>query len=367
MKNICFITGTRAEYGLMKELMLKFKNNNNFNLQIIATGSHLSKIHGETYHDILYDGFEINKLVDMKLNDDTELGILKSMSIELSEISNALSDLKPNIVIVLGDRYEILIACISCLILKIDVAHIAGGDITEGVFDNKIRNAISQIAKYHFTTNIYSQNNLIKMGINEKFIYNYGNPGLDYLINYIPIEKESVFIKYNVPKDKDLIIIIYHPVTLENNEDIDINEILESVKTFREKYFIIIGPNSDTNYKVIIEKINNYKKKFNNLSLLMSVPREDFLSIVYYSKIFMGNSSAGLYEIPFLNVPVINLGNRQKNRVCPEGIVHIDCKKELLIESIIKILSRNTQIVYQNPYFYTNINENIYNQLLSLL
>lgn len=323
MRKILFITSTRADYGLLKSLMYEVQFCEYFQLQVLVTGSHLSENHGHTIDEIIKDGFIANFKIKMNLTKDKPCDIVKAMGNELIQFASAYDVLKPDMIVVLGDRYEILIAVQAANIYTIPVSHFCGGDISEGSYDNNTRHAITKLSHLHFATNKYSVKRIIQMGENPKNVFNYGNPGLELLVDFKATDEDKLEKILNAKLKLRNIVVVYHPDTLNYNGS-DINELVSAIEHFANNSNIyLLRSNCDNNNNIIHEKFNRLAEH-KNIYYYNSLERIHFLSLVYYSDIFVGNSSSGIYEIPFLNKYVINIGNRQGGRL--KSNLVIDCK-----------------------------------------
>jgi len=305
--NICFITSTRADYGLLKPLIKEIDNHKDYRYSIVATGTHMSPKFGNTYIEIEED-FNIDKKIEINIDSDTNTSICKTMGLCQILISDALNEInnkdKIKLVVLLGDRFEILAISQVCLILGLKTCHLAGGDVTLGALDDKFRNAITQLSTYHLPTCEESKNNLIKMSILESKIKILGNPGLEIFLDYKPVlSKEEIENKFNV---KDYMLIVFHPETNNKNTEY-INHFFNGINKSKFQK-VIIQSNCDPGYQEIIK---NYRKEY---VLINNLKRDEYLSLAYHSKYYVGNSSSGIYELPYLNIPIINVGDRQKGR-----------------------------------------------------
>ena len=325
MKNICFITTTRADYGLLKPLMLLIRDSEDFKLTLFVTGTHLSSKFGDSYKEIEKD-FKITKKIDSNFDSDSSVATCKTMGLLQILFSESISEqnaIDPiDMVVILGDRFEVLAITQVCFIQRLKLCHISGGDVTEGAIDNAFRNSISQMSNYHLVTCEKSKDNLLQMGIRRENIEILGNPGLEELSEFKPsISADRLFEKYDLIDKFEgtankYILILFHPETLRDDSEY-INKFFSSVKKSKFKK-VIIKPNCDPKYEKIIDQIDNSFIIINNL------PRYDFLSLAYYCNYYIGNSSSGLYELPFLRIPIINVGNRQKGRIASMNVINVD-------------------------------------------
>lgn len=362
MKNICIITGSRAEYGLLKGIMNTIKEDKLFNLILFVTGSHLEEKYGLTYKNIENDGFTINEKIKMNLESDDPNGILQSMSIELSTLSECLSKYNIDLFILLGDRYEILIASQVALIYNIPIAHLCGGDTTKGAYDEKIRNSISKLSSFHFVTSKMAYSKLIKLGENKKNIFIVGNPGLYDIINFNSMSSLNLYSSLSIKKKKYLILIAYHSETLLNrnqnikNMNIFINSLL-LIKNFKETNFVFISSNADNFNSFIFDKIKKLTNKYNNIYNFVSLDRHMYLNIIYHCNLFIGNSSSGIYEVPLFKKFTLNIGDRQKGRETGNSVINLDYNQKRItyvIDDIIQIKREIKHITYPYPVLNTS-------------
>lgn len=353
VKNVCVITGSRAEYGLLKNILFRIKDSKILNLQLIVTGMHTSEKYGNTYLEIINDGFNIDYLIRMQLESDTPENIIKECGNELIQFSHAFSNLKPDLMVILGDRYEIFVAAFCSLIFRIPIAHICGGDITKYAYDDNLRHAISKLSSLHFVTHESSKIRLMQMGEDKKNIFNFGNPGLEDLYNFKSLSKKNLEDKMNIKFKKYNFLIIYHPTTLLGNENYEILQLVTLITELLEEgnhSLFIILPNSDNNNNIIFSHFQNIEVSYKNCYLFKSLERNIYLSMALQMDLYIGNSSSGIYELPILKIPVINIGRRQEGRLKANNI--IDCPVEYSeiknkIEMALKINKNDIQPIYQ--------------------
>ncbi len=342
MKNkrkICVITGTRAEFGLMYWIMKEIKDDPDCILQIICTGMHLSPEFGLTHNEIIKSGFRISKNVEIILSSDTSIGISKSIGLGLISFSEALDELKPDICLILGDRYEIFAACSSAMISRVPIAHIHGGEATEGLIDEAIRHSITKMSHLHFVSNKLYKKRVIQLGEQPKNVFNFGTPGLDNIYNLNLLSKKKFEKSINFKLSKLNFLVTYHPVTLEENTSKkQFNEILKALNHFKNAKIIFTLPNSDTFGRVVIDLINNYvQNNKSNCISFKSLGQLRYLSALKYVSAVIGNSSSGIIEVPSFKIPTINIGDRQKGRLKSDSI--IDCKP--ISDNIIKSIKKS--------------------------
>jgi len=357
MKNICVITGSRAEYGLLRGLINEIKNDTILKLLLFVTGTHLEEKYGNTIKEIELDHFIINEKIHMDLCGDSPKEILISMSNEMKSMAEVFAKYNIDMLIILGDRYEILVAAQVALIYNIPIAHLCGGDVTEGAYDDAIRNSISKMAKYHFVTCESSKTNLINMNIQNDKIFLVGNPGLYDILNFKPINKEIFFKQMKINKHNKNILVVYHPETLlsknKNNENIELLiSALLSFRNFETTNIIFIETNADNYNSYISNAICKFKDSNDNVYSFTSVKRNDYFNLIYYSDLFVGNSSSGIYEVPLFKKNTLNIGNRQGGRACGKSVKHLNYCPNQIINEIENALGDKEEINFLENYPY---------------
>ena len=334
-RKICVVTGTRAEYGLLQNLMQLIQNHESAELQLIVTGTHLVQEYGYTMDQIVNDGFFVNKKIEILLANDSSVAISKSMALAQIGYAEAFEELNPDIIVLLGDRYELLPAVSAALIARIAVAHIHGGEITEGAIDDSIRHAITKMSHIHFTSTENYKNRLIQMGENPSKVYHVGAPGLDQIDNlrFLNVEELSNSIGFSL--DKPFGVMTYHPVTLSKDSGLGaLDELLSAIDLFPELLFIITYPNSDTFGHIIIDRWQEFSSSRTNVFLVSSLGSLRYLSAVKNAKFIIGNSSSAISEAPSLHTPSINIGDRQKGRIAADSVIHCGENKDEIIDAI---------------------------------
>ena len=357
MTNICVITGSRAEYGLLRGLMNEIKNDNILNLLLFVTGTHLEEKYGNTVKEIELDKFIINEKIHMDISGDSPKNILTSMSNEMRTMGEVFAKYNIDMLIILGDRYEILVAAQVALIYNIPIAHLCGGDVTEGAYDDAIRNAITKMAKYHFVTCESSKQNLISMNVAPNNIFLVGNPGLYDILNFEPKDKDFFFEHMKINKRNKNILVVYHPETLlsknKNNENIDILfSTLLNIPDFERTNIIFIKTNADNYSSYIHEEIQRLKNLYVNVYSFKSLKRNDYFNLIYYCDIFLGNSSSGIYEVPLFKKITLNIGNRQCGRACGKSVKHLNYCPNQIINEIETALGNKGEVNFMKDYPY---------------
>lgn len=338
MKKILVVTGTRAEYGLLYWTMKEIQNDKDLQLQLVVTGNHLVKDYGYTVDQIKRDGFIIDEEIDMIINSEQKSSIVKSMGIEMIQIAQCLDRLKPDILLILGDRYETFIAATCAMMMNIPIAHMNGGESTEGLVDEQIRHAITKMAHIHFAGAEYYKDRIIKMGEEPWRVHNVGQAGIENFKKLKLLDKEKLKSELNINLDKKTFLITYHPVTLDiESLDQQVDNLLKSISEFDANY-IFTYPNSDFGSKVIIEKVMEFVKESSNANIFYSLGQRKYLSLLKYADVMIGNSSSGIIESSIFKIPVVNIGDRQKGRIKNKNIIDTGYSKEEIYNGIYKAL-----------------------------
>lgn len=328
-RRIAVVTGTRAEYGLLYWLMKGLQQDADFDFKLIVTGAHLSPAHGLTYRDIEHDGFHIDWKVDMLLASGTASGVTRSLGLATVEFADALEHLSPDLLVVLGDRYEILAAAQAALIARIPVAHIAGGDTTEGAFDEAIRHSISKMAHLHFVTNDASGRRVRQLGEDPAHIYNVGSPGIDQIRRTTLLTRDELQRTLGFTFQKKNLLITYHPETLAVG---DTGEAFEELLRALDKLddadmgMIFTMPNADPGNHAVRAKIQEFVLKHPCARAFDSLGPQKYLSVMNQVDVVVGNSSSGILETPTFKKPTVNVGDRQKGRQQAASVINCPAK-----------------------------------------
>lgn len=371
MRKICVVTGTRAEYGLLSRLMRMIAESMETELQIIATNMHLSPTYGNTYREIEADGFFISKKIPIldESRDDAN-STVNSMAKALSGFAEAYDELTPDLILLLGDRYEILAAATAALIYRIPIAHIHGGEITEGAYDDAIRHAITKMSHLHFTSTEAYRKRVIQLGESPDRVFNVGSLGVENIKKMDLMSKKEIEDSIHYKLDKFTILVTYHPVTLSDSTALhDITEFLEALNQRKDIRIIFTMPNSDTGGKVIIEEINKFVAKNTQRScVFQSLGVMRYLSIMQYIGAVVGNSSSGIIEVPSFGIPTLNIGDRQKGRISCGSI--INCKTDMAsiqlgLEEVFSEECKEIAKNVSNPYERANTALSIFNIISS--
>lgn len=355
MRKIGIITGTRAEYGLLNPLIDKVHKSRDLELQLLVTGMHLSPEFGLTYQEIERDGYPITAKIEMLLSSDTPVGITKSMGIALLGFADCFAANSPDIVIALGDRYETLMAASAAMIAQIPIAHIHGGERTEGAVDEAIRHSISKMSQLHFTSTEEYRKRVIQLGENPARVYNVGALGVENVKTVKLLEKESLEKELEFKFTDFTIMVTYHPVTLENlTAGKQFGNLLDVIEKHKEISVIFTKANSDTDGRIINEMIDDYVKSHGErCRAYTSLGQLKYLSSLRFCAAVAGNSSSGIIEVPSFGIPTINIGDRQKGRVCADSVIHCGNGVEEIERALNQALSvefRNEIKNVKNPY-----------------
>jgi len=353
-RKICVVTGTRAEYGLLYWLMKEIDADKDLELQIIVTGMHLAEEFGNTYQQIEKDGFAIDKKVDISLSSDTELAISKSMGLGMNGFSDAFNKLQPDLCVVLGDRFEIFSAVSAAMIARIPLAHLHGGEVTEGAFDESIRHSITKMSHLHFTATNEYRNRVIQLGEQPDRVFNVGGLGIDN-INKLRLLSKSGFEKViDFKLGEKNILVTFHPVTLENHtSEVQFQALLDSISELKDTKIIFTKANSDTGGRVINCMIDSYVLVNDNSVAFTSMGQLNYLSALQFVDVVVGNSSSGLLEAPSFNIATIDIGDRQKGRIKAESVISCLPEKKNIDNALKKIYSQHFKEVVKNvknPY-----------------
>ena len=343
MKKVCIITAARSEYGLLKWVIDGVYHDNELQLQLVVTGAHLSKKHGYTVQFIEEDGYPITARVDMQLNSEDKTDIIRSMGHCSIGMSDTLANLNPDLVVVLGDRYELLPIVSAALVMGIPVAHISGGDVTEGAIDNEVRNAVSMMSTLHFPGVESSAENLSRMTGNNRNIFTVGEPGLESFLRYDLMSREELAESLGLDVNNRWCLVTLHPETkIGVEENVAMAESLFKVMQSTEGIqYVISKANADFGGSQINhfweEAVKKDKKRF---LLFSSLGQRRYLSFMRQAAGIIGNSSSGIVEAPFLGIPVVNIGNRQKGRHLCKNVIQSGCSLEDIQSAISKMLKQ---------------------------
>lgn len=336
MKRVCVVTGTRAEYGLLYWTMKQMQNSSDFDLQICVTGMHLAPEFGLTYSQIEADGFFINEKIEVLLSSDTAIGVSKSIGLGMIGFSEAFQRLKPEIILLLGDRFEIFSAAAAAMVSRIPIAHCHGGEATEGLIDESIRHSVTKMSHLHFTSTEEYRNRVIQLGEHPDRVFNVGALGIENINRLKLLSRSETEASINFKLAKKNILITFHPVTLEHaTSEEQFSELLGALDSIENTNIIFTKPNADTDGRVLISMIDEYVAKNTDKSIsFISLGQLRYLSLLQFVDVVVGNSSSGLIEVPSFKIPTINIGDRQRGRLKSASVIDCDPNKTSIIEAL---------------------------------
>lgn len=370
-RKIAVITGTRAEYGLLYWVLKGLKNHPSIDLQLLVTGMHLSPEFGLTYKTIEKDGFVIDDKIEMLLSSDTSVGISKSMGLAQMSFAESFERLQPDLILVLGDRFEIFAAVSAAMMARIPVAHIHGGETSEGVVDESIRHSITKMSHYHFVATDTFSKRVIQLGEHPDRVFNFGSPGLDNIeqLDLLRADELKNIIGFNW--EDNLAVVTFHPVTLETETaEVQMQELLEALEAHNDLQVIFTLPNADTDGRIIIDLIHEFVASHKERCIAFtSMGQLRYLSALNCASVVIGNSSSGLIEVPSFKIPTINIGDRQKGRIKADSVIDCQPDRNSISEAIRK--SRNPEFLktlaaIENPYGGPGASQKIVDRLTTL-
>ncbi len=369
MKRILFISSSRADYGLLRNIIFETKNNKKTKVYVLVTGSHLSKEFGNTIKEIEKDGLKKNiiKMRVLKKN-FFENDISKYISQTIKSTSSTLEKIKPEKVVILGDRYELLGCAIASMSHRIPIVHIHGGEVTTGAVDDSIRHSITKLSHLHFPIHEEYKKRLIQLGENPKTIFNYGGLGAHSIQNTKFKSKSDLEHELKIKLDKAIFLITYHPTTLEKNESYyQVSNLISALDKFKNVIKIFTSPNFDHENKIIKNKILNFTRKNKNTFFYSSLGHLNYVSMMKISSVVIGNSSSGVLEAPSLGIPTVNIGNRQKGRIISNNVINSEYKKNDIIKNIKKALTFDKKKLLKigSPFYKKDTPKNIAKKIIS--
>lgn len=370
MYKICVVTATRAEYGVLKNTLKEINESSDLELCLLVTGMHLSNKYGHTIDEIEQDGFEIEEEIDI-LESGTEQQVIKTMSNALVKFGDAFKRLNPDMLVVVGDRYEILAVCETAMILKIPIAHISGGEVTEGAVDDTIRHCITKMSCLHFPACEIYRKRIIQMGEQPDTVFNYGDVGVENIYNMKYMDKSELESYIQLDLSKKYACVTFHPTTLDiEPPERQIEEVLMALSSFQDIQFIFTGANADAGGEIINHKIEHYVSEHKNCKYFASLGIQRYLSLLKDSLMIIGNSSSGIIEAPCFGIPTVNIGVRQKGRLQAAGIINCSVDHNEIIEAIKYAKSpQGREKAYKavNPYGRGNTSKQIVKEIKSFL
>ncbi len=367
VRKICIVTGSRSEYGLLFWLLKAIKADPAFQLQLIATASHLSHEFGLTYKRILEDGFHIDEKIELLLSSDTAVGITKSIGLGVIGFADAYSRLKPDLVILLGDRFETLAAAQAAFIAKIPIAHIHGGELSEGAYDDGIRHSVTKMSHLHFVASNEYRQRVIQLGEDPSRVFHVGAMVLDSIQHLELLDKQTLESLLNIQFRQSNFVITFHPETLsERSPKEDLNELLLALSHIENATFIFTKGNPDSDGRIINDIIDEFCRNNKNAKAFIELGHRNYLSLLNIVDMAIGNSSSGIIEVPYFKIPTVNIGDRQKGRIRSDSIIDCAATRQSIASAIHQGLSQDFQSKIKSmslPYGEGNIAQKIVNIL----
>ena len=367
-KKILIFTGSRADYSLLKPLIKIAKKDKKIKLSIAASSLHFSKLFGFTYKEILKDKNKINYINSTKVKETSFEEVINYCGKSMMDFSNILKKSRPDIVVLLGDRYEVFSFCIAAFFLNIPIAHIHGGELTEAAFDDALRHSITKLSNYHFASHKDYKKRIIQLGEKPKNVFNVGAPGIENIIKQTFISKKKLFQKYKIPLGFKKALVTFHPETKSSiTIKKQINTLLTALFSIKNIFYIFSYSNADPYGKYFIKKIISFDNKFKQSILFKSMGSKIYHSFIKNSDLVIGNSSSGIIEVPSLKVQTLNIGNRQKGRIYGKSVVHCNNNKADIVRNINKILVNKKKIDFTNPYYKKGTSKKIFLEIKKIL
>lgn len=355
MKKICIVTGTRAEYGLLKPVIDKVHQSDELELQLVVTGMHLSAEFGLTYREIEEDGYPITAKIEMLLSSDTAVGVTKSMGVALLGFADYFETYRPDIVVILGDRYEVFMAASAAMVARIPIAHIHGGELTGGAIDESIRHSITKMSHLHFTSTERYRQRVIQLGERPQTVYHVGALGIENARTVQLLSKEALEKAIDFRFTGSTIMVTYHPVTLEKmTSEGQFRNLLDVIDKHKEFSVIFTKANSDTDGRIINAMIDDFvKENEDRCRAYASLGQLKYLSALQFCTAVAGNSSSGIIEAPSFGIPTVNIGDRQKGRICADSVLNCGYGAKEIEDALLQALSpefRQVAAKTKNPY-----------------
>lgn len=354
MNRICIVTASRAEYGIMKNLIQKFQSNSFFDVKVVVTGTHLSQMYGLTYREIEQDGIEIDEKIDILSSEDTHIGVTETMANCMKKFSKYFSEKRPDFLLVLGDRYEIMAVCIAAMITNVAIAHIHGGETTEGAIDECIRHSITKMSYLHFTSTEVYRRRVIQLGETPNRVYCVGSLGVENVLCQRLLSQSELSMQLDFDLMMPYAIVTYHPTTLGEKEmDETVRELLAALDRIPQLNYIISKANADVGGSKINALIEDYGTKHSNIKVFSSLGMLRYLSALKYAELVIGNSSSGIIEAPSFHIPTVNIGTRQRGRLQAQSVINVSENRQEIVEGIVKAMDMKRSGLLNdilNPY-----------------
>lgn len=353
-RKICVVTGSRAEYGLLRWVMQGIRETPGMELQVVTTGMHLAPEFGSTWREIENDGFRIDYKVEMLLNSDTATAVTKSIGLGVIGFAEALQQLRPDLMVLLGDRFEILSAAAAATVARIPIAHLHGGESTEGAFDESIRHSITKMSQLHFVATGEYRKRVIQLGEHPDRVFMVGGLGIDAIKRLKLLDRAELENALGFQFGAKNLLVTFHPVTLENSTSAQqMRELLAALHALRDTRLIFTMPNADTGSRALVELVEEFVAEHSNASCYASLGQLRYLSCIRHVDGVVGNSSSGLTEVPSFRKGTVNIGDRQRGRVKAESVLDCAPERQAIAAALEQIYTPGFQArvaVTRNPY-----------------
>lgn len=335
MKKVAVVTATRAEYGILRPLIFRLRKEREFQLQVIVTGTHLSEKYGDTQEEIENDGVEVFRRIPILKDGNTPYDISLTMANALQGFALYFKEEKPDMVVVLGDRTEILGVCTAAMNERVPIAHLHGGEVTEGAVDDCVRHAITKMSYLHFPATEVYRKRIIQLGEEPERVFNVGALGVENILHVPLLSYQEICEQIGIPKGEDYAVMTFHPVTLENETAREqTEELLRAIEQEKNRFYLITMANADAGGDIVNDMLRRFAAKMKNVKLVASLGMIRYLSAVKYSRFVLGNSSSGIIEAPALGIPTVNIGDRQKGRLMADTIISCAPKEEDIVAAM---------------------------------
>lgn len=337
MKKIAIVTATRAEYGILRPLIMKIRDDEELELQLLVTGTHLVEKFGYTKNEIDKDGIPVFKCIPILEDGNTEYDISLTMANALSGFAEYFRDEQPDLLVILGDRTEILGICAAAMNARVPIAHLHGGEITEGAVDDSVRHAVSKMSYLHFPANEIYRKRIIQMGEEPKRVFNVGALGVENILKMPLLTKQEVCSQVGIPQNKKYVIVTFHPVTLEGSRiEEQVDALMQAMEQNSEYFYLITKANADAGGDKVNQMLEVFASRHENIRLVASLGVVKYLSSLKYAEFTLGNSSSGVIEAPVFGIPTVNIGDRQRGRLMADTVISCGTSKSDICEAINK-------------------------------
>lgn len=349
MKKIAIVTATRAEYGILRPLIEELGKEKEFEVQLLVTGTHLSEKHGATQKEILEDGSNIYRKIPILESGNEPRDVSFTMANAIREFAVYFAEEKPDILIILGDRTEMLGICCAAMNERIPIAHLHGGELTEGAVDDCVRHAITKMSYLHFPATEIYRKRIIQMGEQPERVHAVGALGVENILKTKLLTYEDVCGQIGIPMGRKYVVVTFHPVTLEDNTvEAQTEALIQAMGQTKQYFYLITKANADAGGDVVNTMFEDFANRTENVKLVASLGMLKYLSAVKYSAFVLGNSSSGIIEAPALGTPTVNIGDRQKGRLMPETVINCENK----VSDILSAMATAEDIVHRPSYLY---------------